>query len=78
MTPEQKEWLRNNPAYSPPTFLGVVSAYAWTDEKWLLGNGNELPEEPKYAPFMRGVFSSGDTLYAAQPVLHVARKVAIF
>jgi hypothetical protein len=75
MTPEQKQWLTDNPTHEVWRPLPVVTLYQWTDDAWLLEDGRQLPERPKFAPFMGGSFSSGDTLYSAQPLLHVVRRV---
>lgn len=77
MTPQQRKWLDEHPKHEPVHFLGYVTMYGWTDDAWLLNDGTELPEAPNRLPYMFGAFSSGDTLYMKQPVLHVARKYMI-
>lgn len=77
MTPEQEKWLADNPFHEVYRTAGIVAFHTWTDHAWLLSDGRRLSEEPRAVPYMNGAFSSGDTLYAAQPVLHVARRAAI-
>lgn len=78
MSPDQKKWLEANPNFEAVRFFGMVVTETFADKKWLLANGDILPEPPKFMPYVHGAFSSGNTLYVNQPPpIEVGRRVSI-
>ena len=78
MTAEQQKWLNEHPKHEVYRQPPVVTTWNWTDDRYLLPDGGELPEKPTfyYWPGMR-LMSAGDTLYTHQDVLRVGRKYDI-
>lgn len=62
MTNEQKEWLNENPRFSVWKPQPIVSIKSWTDVGFVSPDGRFIPDG-KGVPFIRGIISSGDTLY---------------
>lgn len=75
----QKEWLRNHPQHERWHPLpGIVTLEQWTDHVWVMPDGSEVTEAPRWMDFGgMPMASAANTLWVDPIVLHAARKYQV-
>jgi hypothetical protein len=73
--PVQQKWLEEHPRHQRWHPLPFVGLERWTDEVWVMPDGQEVTEAPRWMTWGGlQVASAGDTLYVNPTVLRAARK----
>ena len=71
----QKEWLVNHPRHERWYPLPFISLEQWTDHVWVMPDGSEVIEEPRWMMWGGAqMVSAANTLYFNPIILHAARK----
>ncbi len=71
----QKEWLGKHPSHQQWHPLPFISMEGWTDHVWVLPDGREVAEEPRWMNWGGlQMASAADTLWVDPIILHAARK----
>lgn len=71
----QKEWLERHPKHERWHPLPFISLEQWTDHVWVMPDGREVAEAPKWMGWGGlQLASAANTLYVNPIVLHAARK----
>jgi hypothetical protein len=71
----QKEWLSKHPRHERWHPLPFIGLDRWTDHIWVLPDGREVTEEPRWMNWGGlQMVSAADTLWVDPIILHAARK----